>query len=270
MEKAIYKVCSVCGKKKPVCEFNKRKANKDGIAPLCKKCKKQKDKSYRLKNKKKISERSKEYYKDNREKRLESSKEYYKNNKEQQLETTRKWRKENSGQIKNYYSDNREENLKRSKEYYKNNKEQQLESAKKWRENNPEKLELTRIKDKERNKERYKNDLLYKIKEDTRNVIRSSFYSGNYTKRSRTYEILGCSYEDFKIHIEDQFEGWMNWGNRGIYTGNLNETWQYDHIISISSAKSEEDIIKLNHYTNFQPLCSYVNQYIKRDKEDFM
>ena len=28
----------------------------------------------------------------------------------------------------------------------------------------------------------------------------------------------------------------------------------------------EEDIIKLNHYTNIQPLCSYINRYVKRDK----
>lgn len=33
----------------------------------------------------------------------------------------------------------------------------------------------------------------------------------------------------------------------------------------ISSAKTEEEAIKLCHYTNFQPLCSYTNRYIKSD-----
>jgi len=36
--------------------------------------------------------------------------------------------------------------------------------------------------------------------------------------------------------------------------------------IPISYAKTEEDVIKLNHYTNLQPLCSFVNRVIKRDK----
>ena len=32
------------------------------------------------------------------------------------------------------------------------------------------------------------------------------------------------------------------------------------------TAKTEKDIIKLNHYTNLQPLCSYYNRYIKTNK----
>ena len=43
----------------------------------------------------------------------------------------------------------------------------------------------------------------------------------------------------------------MNWDNAG--------KWHLDHIIPISSAKNEEDIIKLNHYTNFQPLWAIDN-----------
>jgi hypothetical protein len=38
----------------------------------------------------------------------------------------------------------------------------------------------------------------------------------------------------------------------------------YKH--KISSAKNEDDIIKLNHYTNLQPLCSKFNRDIKKDK----
>lgn len=60
-------------------------------------------------------------------------------------------------------------------------------------------------------------------------------------------------------YIEEKFESWMNWNNNGMYTSNYNETWHLDHIIPISKALNEEDIIKLNHYTNFQPLCSKKN-----------
>lgn len=58
----------------------------------------------------------------------------------------------------------------------------------------------------------------------------------------------------------------MNWENHGKYNGALNFGWDLDHIIPLATAKCTDDIIKLNHYTNFQPLCSKVNRDIKRDK----
>jgi len=58
----------------------------------------------------------------------------------------------------------------------------------------------------------------------------------------------------------------MNWDNHGLYNGELNYGWDVDHIIPISSAKTEEDIYKLNHFSNFQPLCSKVNRDIKKAK----
>jgi len=45
--------------------------------------------------------------------------------------------------------------------------------------------------------------------------------------------------------------------------------WDIDHIIPLSAAETEEDIIRLNHHKNLQPLCSKVNRYIKRDILDF-
>jgi hypothetical protein len=49
----------------------------------------------------------------------------------------------------------------------------------------------------------------------------------------------------------------------GIYEPN--KSWDIDHIIPLSSAINEYDILKLNHYSNLQPLCSYINRYIKKD-----
>ena len=43
----------------------------------------------------------------------------------------------------------------------------------------------------------------------------------------------------------------MTWENQG--------EWHFDHIIPISSAQTEEEVIKLNHYTNFQPLWAEDN-----------
>ena len=57
----------------------------------------------------------------------------------------------------------------------------------------------------------------------------------------------------------------MNWENRGLFNGEINYGWDIDHIIPLSTAKTKEDLIKLNHYTNLQPLCSKINRYIKKD-----
>lgn len=57
----------------------------------------------------------------------------------------------------------------------------------------------------------------------------------------------------------------MNLENHGLYNGELDYGWDIDHIVPLSSAKTEEDVIRLSHFTNLQPLCSEVNRYIKRD-----
>ena len=90
-----------------------------------------------------------------------------------------------------------------------------------------------------------------------------------YNKNTRTYKILGCTYEEFKLHIESKFEEWMNWDNYGKYNGEERYGWDLDHIIPLSSATTEEDIIRLNHYSNIQPLCSYVNRVVKRNKIEY-
>ena len=58
----------------------------------------------------------------------------------------------------------------------------------------------------------------------------------------------------------------MTWENRGKYNGEFEHGWDLDHIIPISSGNTEEEILKLNHFTNFSPLCSKVNRDIKKDR----
>jgi hypothetical protein len=110
-------------------------------------------------------------------------------------------------------------------------------------------------------------DPLFKLTEDIRTTIHHSIQRQGFSKNSITRNILGCSFEEFKQYIELKFEPWMNWENRGNPKNGVlefNKNWDLDHIIPISSAKTEEDVIKLNHYTNFQPLCSKYNREIKR------
>jgi hypothetical protein len=183
----------------------------------------------------------KQYYKSQCKDCVNSSRvEYHKN-----------YRSENSIQIKN-----------RIVEYNKNNKEKRKDSQKKWSDKNP-----NYMKDYQEN--RLKSDLLFKISRSIRTRISKSISRQNFRKTSKTSEILGCSFLEFKSYIESKFESWMTWENRGLYNGEFNYGWDLDHIIPISEAKNEEDVIKLNHYTNFQPLCSKTNRDLKKNKLEY-
>ena len=122
---------------------------------------------------------------------------------------------------------------------------------------------LSRLK---RHKERYENDNIYRIKRVLKSLIGQSIRCNGYKKESKTVIILGCSIEEFKIYLESKFEYWMSWENYGKYNGELDYGWDIDHKIPSSSAKTEEKILELNHYTNLQPLCSKINRDIKKDK----
>ena len=194
---------------------------------------------YYLKNKKCLKEKHKKYYESNRDYLLEKQKEYI---------------IENSDSIKEYM-----------KNYSVKNKEKKSEYNKNYWEENKDKLYVNQ---KDYIKFKLYNDTLYKLKWNIKTLIKYSFRSKSIKKSSKTEDILGCSFDEFKLYLESKFEDWMTWENRGLYNGDFKYGWDIDHIIPISSAKTEEDIIKLNHYTNLQPLCSHVNRNIKRNRID--
>ena len=227
------KVCIKCGENKNVSDFYIGRNQ-------CKKCNKLINKKYYEENKEKILERSKKYGEENKEYIKEYKKKYYEENKEKILERSKKYGEENKENIKEYQKKYREENKEYNKEYMK-----------------------------EYENFRRKNDPLYKLSKNIRNLIYNYLKNNGYTKKSRSYEILGCSFEDFKKHIESQFEDWMNWDNYGLYNGEECYGWDYDHIIPLSSCECEDDIYRLNHYSNFQPLCSYINRYVKKGNLDW-
>lgn len=170
----------------------------------------------------------------------------------------------------------REKNLKRKKEYYQNHKNEKKEYDKKRRIEKRELLSKQMKEYYEKNKkeireykrvwtkEKSKTDSLFKFKRNIRSLIKESIKRTGTKKSKKTVEILGCSIEEFKQYLENKFENWMNWGNYGKCNGTLMFGWDIDHIVPLVSAKTEKEVIKLNHYTNFQPLDSYINRNIKR------
>ena len=174
---------------------------------------------------------SKEYRENNKELIKEHSKEYYKSNKER---------------IKEYYKNNKELIKEQKKQYYKNNKER----IKQYRENNKE-------RSKEYRRERRKTDPLFKMSSNLRSRTFQAFKNKGYSKNTKTQEMLGVDWEVCKAHIERQFTKGMKWSNQG--------EWHIDHIIPLASAKTEEGLKKLCHYSNLQPLWADDN-LIKSDK----
>lgn len=65
------------------------------------------------------------------------------------------------------------------------------------------------------------------------------------------WSVLGCDLADFKKHIDRQLCMGMSWDNR--------KSWHVDHIIPLSTAKTEADAIALSHHTNLRPMWAKDN-----------
>ena len=208
--------------------------------------------------------------------RKEYDREYYLRNadKKKKRERKRYWANREGflEKRKEYYSNNVNKIKKRDVEYYENNREIILKKKKEYRQQNKDKIKEYRLTIKEglRNyyNDKYSTDNLYKLSHSTRCLISGSLRKKGFSKKSKTCEILGCTFEEFKTYLESKFKPWMDWNNYGNWNGQpkeMNVSWDIDHIIPLSSAITEEDIINLNHYSNLQPLCSYYNRYEKKD-----
>jgi len=92
---------------------------------------------------------------------------------------------------------------------------------------------------------REKNPLA-KLKNALRNRILIAIKNQGYVKNMKTKKMLGAEWDVVESFISNKFTDGMTWSNHG--------EWHIDHIISLKTAKSEEELIKLNHYTNLQPL----------------
>lgn len=215
----------------------------------------------------KTKEKHKKLYQDNKKEYSERNKKYYIINKSQIKDKSTKYHNSNKKSIrikkKTYYEENKDMFKKKSVVYRNKTKDKKSEYDKKYRKLNKEKINLSKRKYK---KGKRLNDPLYKLKQNIRRSISDALRKNGFTKKSRSYIILGCSFEGFLIYIESKFKPWMTWKNYGLYNGTINYGWDLDHIIPICKAKTEEELIKLNHYLNFQPLCSHINRNIKRDK----
>lgn len=217
------KKCNRCDLKKELSEFNKRSRSKDGLDNKCKKCTSKINKERYIKNREILLSKSKKRKRDNAN--PNSKRRIIKRLKEQCLDNQSVCTNCLSiKDIKNFVKDQSRENKLSAhcnsckNEYYRNKK---------------------------------KSDKLFRISSRIRVIISKQIKKNNLKKSQKTEDIIGCSFEEFKIYLESKFDENMSWENYG--------EWHLDHIIPISYAKTEDEIYELNHYTNFQPLWAKDN-----------
>lgn len=246
------KVCSKCNIEKEISEFYKRKESKDGFSSYCRGCKKISAEQYKEKNPDKVKQSKRNEYLRNLEKYRNRNKKYRDENQDYTKNYQKTYYDENKKQLleqqKKYYESNKDIILKKSQEYVKNNSEKTKKYQKEYRDNNKEGLReyINQYK-----KERRENDVIFKLRNNLSHRTRQIFKYFNTEKKDKTFDIVGCTPQFLKEHLEVQFVDGMSWDNR--------REWHIDHIIPLSSAKTEEELYKLCHYTNLQPLWAEDN-----------
>jgi AraC-like DNA-binding protein len=220
------KVCNRCTVNKSLSDYHRKSSAKAGRASICKLC--------TLKQKQ-------EYYQKNKEVKLKKGKEYREANRTLLKENAQSYRRKKPEIVAAYLERNKERlktyRSKYNKNYYKKNKDMLLKSRLQWQ------------------KYKTKTDPVFKLKRNIQSLIRMSVKSKSYKKTTKTAQILGCSYKYLYKYLKDTFESNYGLPYNLIDSGLLH----IDHIVPISIAQTEKDIMKLNHYSNLQYLFAWDN-----------
>ena len=114
-------------------------------------------------------------------------------------------------------------------------------------------------------KQQRETDPLFKLIGTVRSRLYKFIKTSSIPKKNKTFEMVGCTPEFLKKHLEKQFHSHpdyyhqMNWLNHTLHG------WHIDHKIPLSKAKTPEDVEKLMHYTNLQPMWATYN--LKKGKK---
>ena len=99
---------------------------------------------------------------------------------------------------------------------------------------------------------KYQDDPVMRYSRLVRSKLSESIRQKRWYKTNTLGPILGLeSLDEWKNYIESLWTEGMSWENYG--------KWTLDHIIELHTGKTIEDINRLNHHTNIQPLWKEVN-----------
>ena len=248
------KTCRICRIEKPLSDFRFRNDSKK-YRNECKDCCNKHSADYRRTHKERIAELNKKYYENHKDELAEYNKNYQKLHLDKYREYNKKCRE-------NMTEEQRQKSNERSRRFYERKKKDQVyvEKLRTWSRDSG-KRRRKKITAYEEN--RKKTDPIFKLKKQIRNEIRTSFNRRGFRKSKHTEEIIGCDTEFLCDYLRETYL--KRYGTE--YDGK--ELVHIDHITPLSSAKTEQDVIKLCHYSNLQLLKAKDNLY-KSDNELYL
>jgi hypothetical protein len=152
---------------------------------------------------------------------------------------------------------------KKERDWYKKNKSEVLTRNATWRRENWEKVYNQRMESGSyrRGKRKWyhrkgKNNLQFVISERLRGRLRAALKNQGISSEKRAesaLNLVGCSIEELKAYIEEQFTEGMSWENYG--------EWHIDHIRPCASFDMSNEVEQKEcfHFLNLQPLWASEN-----------
>lgn len=239
-----YKVCAMCNVSKPHADYHKNtRRGKPTVQSKCKPC---------------MSEYKKQRYWGNHDEELAKM-------------TKSRLKPENVAQRRGYYLSNKKSYQERhsklmsdeqkklnrrakSKEYEKR-KAKEIAEKKRVHNQKPE----VKAQIRKRHHEKKEKDIQYVIKRRLRFRLRHEMKRGGekkFEKSYSTFDLVGCSFDELKNHIQSLFTEGMNWDKV------LSAEIELDHKRPCASfdLTNIEEQKKCFHYTNLQPLWALDNR----------
>jgi len=181
-------------------------------------------------------------------------------------ERTKRWRQRHPEAVKEYKKKYRLEHLEqeRKKNNERNVKHRLLHpemARERWIRWKYKDVKTAREKVNSYHKSRYFNDLQFRLASRLRGRLSDALRIGKKEKVGSHIRFLGCSLEELKTHLQNQFKEGMSWDNYG------KNGWHIDHKQPLSrfDLTNDSQLVKLCHFTNLQPLWAKDN-IIKSNK----
>ena len=182
----------------------------------------------------------------------EYDKKYRETHREQIKASHKAWRDKNADHVKE-----------KAKENYLKNPQAHKARVDKYKASHSEQVKESRHRYKIENRQKCTDYQRQKRQSDPVYRFRSSFIhlmslyrkKAGYTGSKGTWEMVGCDFDSFLLHIQSQFDEGMTMQNYGHRDG----CWNIDHIVPMCTSKTDDDFERLNHYTNLRPMWASDN-----------
>ena len=239
IKSSTHKLCKHCNTEKPFSDFHSAGGGK-WLQPYCKKCDSIRKDKHRANNHNRYKERALINYHKNKTLLSDEQKKVGKESRKvkmavyyDKIRMSPAEKKAKIAECNRSYRERNKEKIIEKKIAYKLSG-RATETAKAWQKRQMDKPE-------------------FKIKKNLRGRIYVALKRG--IKTATTMELLGCTIEEFKTHIESQFKEGMGWHNY------KKDVWHLDHIkpCKLFDLTKESEQRACFHFSNMQPLWSIDN-----------